>query len=101
MPLRLATLFGLAFGAPGALAAIIGVAEAIFDNQPPQGWASLMVAVLVLAGGRLVVVGVLGEYLGRMFLPLNPKPQNLVRAVFTRGPPGLAVGRPAADTPAG
>src|SRR5260370_24508844 len=98
MPLRLATLFGLAFGAPGALAAIIGVAEAIFDNQPPQGWASLMVAVLVLAGVQLVVVGLIGEYVGRMFLAVNRKPQYLVREVFHRGPAGLEVERPKVDT---
>jgi undecaprenyl-phosphate 4-deoxy-4-formamido-L-arabinose transferase len=101
MPLRLATLFGLAFGALGALAAIIVVAEAISDNRPPQGWASLMVAVLVLAGVQLVLVGVIGEYLGRMFLAVNRKPQYLVREVFTRGTSGLDVERPAADTRAG
>jgi glycosyltransferase involved in cell wall biosynthesis len=100
MPLRLATLFGLGFGVLGALAAIIVVAEAISDHRPPQGWASLMVAVLVLAGVQLVVVGLIGEYLGRMFLAVNRKPQYLVREVFRRGPDGLAVERPAADTKA-
>jgi len=101
MPLRLATLFGLAFGALGALAAIIVIVEAISDSRPPQGWASLMVAVLVLAGVQLVLVGVIGEYLGRMFLAVNRKPQYLVREVFTRGASGLDVERPAADTRAG
>jgi glycosyltransferase involved in cell wall biosynthesis len=101
MPLRLATLFGLAFGALGALVAIIVVAEAISDNRPPQGWASLMVAVLVLAGVQLVLVGVIGEYLGRMFLAVNRKPQYLVREVFTRGASGLDVERPVADSRAG
>ena len=89
MPLRLATLFGLGFGALGALAAVIVVVEAIISDKPPQGWASLMVAVLVLAGVQLVVVGLIGEYLGRMFLAVNRKPQYLVREVFHRGPAGL------------
>ncbi len=44
-----------------------------------------MVAVLVLAGVQLVVVGLIGEYLGRMFLAVNRKPQYLVREVFHRG----------------
>src|SRR5215467_4509363 len=100
IPLRFATLFGIAFGALGALAAVIVVAEAISDNKPPQGWASLMVAVLVLAGVQLIVVGLIGEYLGRMFLATNRKPQYLVREVFTRGAGGLEVERPAADTKA-
>jgi glycosyltransferase involved in cell wall biosynthesis len=100
IPLRFATLFGIAFGALGALAAVIVIAEAISDNKPPQGWASLMVAVLVLAGVQLIVVGLIGEYLGRMFLAVNRKPQYLVREVFTRGTGGLEVERPVADTKA-
>jgi undecaprenyl-phosphate 4-deoxy-4-formamido-L-arabinose transferase len=100
IPLRFATLFGIAFGALGALAAVIVTVEAISDNKPPQGWASLMVAVLVLAGVQLIVVGLIGEYLGRMFLAVNRKPQYLVREIFTRGANGLEVERPAADTKA-
>ena len=97
MPLRLATLFGLGFGFLGAVAAAIVIIEAIISDKPPQGWASLMVAVLVLAGVQLVVIGVIGEYLGRMFLAVNRKPQYLVREVHTRE----GVERPAADTEAG
>src|SRR5881394_1948038 len=102
IPLRFATLFGIAFGALGALAAVIVIVEAISDNKPPQGWASLMVAVLVLAGVQLIVVGLIGEYLGRMFLAVNRKPQYLVREVFRRRPDerggGLEVERPKVDT---
>ena len=105
MPLRLATLSGLAFGALGALAAVITIVEAVISHSPPQGWASLMVAVLVLAGVQLVLIGVIGEYLGRMFLAVNRKPQYRVREVFRRsaneidGP--LDVERPRANTRAG
>jgi glycosyltransferase involved in cell wall biosynthesis len=103
MPLRLATLFGLGFGALGAIAAVITIVEAIISDQPPQGWASLMVAVLVLAGVQLVLVGLIGEYLGRTFLTVNRKPQYLVREVLRRSADGLAgnaldVERPKADT---
>ncbi|MEI6201065.1 MAG: hypothetical protein WCP68_03885, partial [Enhydrobacter sp.] len=77
---------------------IIVIAEAVSAHQPPQGWASLMVAVLVLAGVQLVVVGLIGEYLGRMFLAVNRKPQYLVREVFTRGASGLEIERPQAGT---
>src|SRR5437899_9287941 len=98
IPLRIATLFGITFGALGALAAVIVIAEAICDNKPPKGWASLMVAVLVLAGVQLIVVGLIGEYLGRMFLAVNRKPQYLVREVRTRGAHGLDVDRRGAHT---
>lgn len=102
IPLRFATLFGIAFGTLGALAAVVVIVEAISDQRPPQGWASLMVAVLVLAGVQLIVVGLIGEYLGRMFLAVNRKPQYLVREIFRRNPDetmgGLSVERPKADT---
>jgi glycosyltransferase involved in cell wall biosynthesis len=101
MPLRLATLFGLGFGFLGALAAAIVIVEAIISDKPPQGWASLMVAVLVLAGVQLVVIGVIGEYLGRMFLAVNRKPQYLVREIWRRQQDGVVVERPAADTEQG
>jgi len=100
IPLRFATLFGIVFGLLGALATVIVVVEAISSNKPPQGWASLMVAVLVLAGVQLIVVGLIGEYLGRMFLASNRKPQYLVREVFRRGGGGLEVERPPANTQA-
>jgi undecaprenyl-phosphate 4-deoxy-4-formamido-L-arabinose transferase len=101
IPLRAATMFGIAFGALGALAAVIVIAEAISESKPPQGWASLMVAVLVLAGVQLIVVGLIGEYLGRMFLAANRKPQYLIREVFTRGDGGgVAVERPPVNTQA-
>ena len=98
MPLRLATLLGLGFGLLGAVGAAIVIAEAISDHKPPQGYASLMVAVLVLAGVQLVLVGLIGEYLGRMFLAVNRKPQYLVREVFRRGAGGLECERPAVGT---
>ena len=105
IPLRFATLFGIAFGTLGALAAIIVIVEAISAQKAPQGWASLMVAVLVLAGVQLVVVGLIGEYLGRMFLAVNRKPQYVVREVFRRtakeADDSLEVEHPAADTKAG
>ena len=102
MPLRIATLLGLGFGFLGTVAAAIVIAEAIVSDKPPQGWASLMVAVLVLAGVQLVVLGVIGEYLGRMFLAVNRKPQYLVRDIFRGGDGALKVERPVADTePAG
>ena len=54
--------------------------------------------MLVLAGVQLVLVGLIGEYLGRMFLVVNRKPQYLVREVFRRAGDRLDVERPRVDT---
>ncbi len=87
MPLRIATLAGLAIGALGLLALLYIVGEAVIDSRAPRGYPSLMAAVLVVGGMQLVMLGVIGEYLGRLYLTTNRKPQYIVRDV-TRPPEG-------------
>lgn len=80
LPLRLAVLVGLGMAAIGALAALYVVVEALL-GEPPAGWASTITVILLLSGVQLVMLGIIGEYLGRTFLTANRKPQGLVRAV--------------------
>jgi len=86
MPLRIATLAGAAFSVLGGLFAIGVVIEALFFDTP-RGWASVMAAVLLLSGVQLSILGIVGEYLGRLFLTTNNKPQFIVRDC-TRAEPG-------------
>jgi glycosyltransferase involved in cell wall biosynthesis len=86
MPLRLSTMTGFAlsfFGAIGVLAAIV---EGLFWSPPP-GWASLMAAVLLLSGVQLMLLGIIGEYLGRLYLTANRRPQTVIREVWHSAPP--------------
>ena len=62
--------------AGGALA----ICEALLYS-PPAGWSSLMAAVLLLSGVQLVILGIVGEYLGRLYLTANKKPQAVVKEV--------------------
>jgi undecaprenyl-phosphate 4-deoxy-4-formamido-L-arabinose transferase len=48
------------------------------------GWASLMVALLVLSGIQMLFFGILGEYTGRTFVKVNNKPQAVIREVINR-----------------
>lgn len=81
MPLRMATLAGIGVAALGVIGALWVILEAL-RGDPPQGWASLMAVTLVLAGVQLIMLGVVGEYLGRLFLHVNGKPQYVVREVI-------------------
>ena len=56
------------------------VLEALLWSTP-AGWASLAVAVLLLSGVQLLMLGLIGEYLGRLFLTANRKPQAIIREV--------------------
>lgn len=81
MPLRLSTLTGFALSLVGAIGTAVAVTEALFFD-PPAGWASLMAAVLLLSGVQLVILGIVGEYLGRLYLTANKKPQSVVKSVI-------------------
>lgn len=81
MPLRLATLLGLLM----AVAGLAGLAFVFYlrltNRGPDYGWGTLMGALLVFSGAQLVMLGLIGEYLGRMFLTVNHRPQSVVRTL--------------------
>jgi glycosyltransferase involved in cell wall biosynthesis len=78
LPLRLMTLAGLITSALGFLAVIEVVLERILST-PRTGWSSLMAAILLLSGTQLLLLGILGEYVGRIYLGISEKPQSVVR----------------------
>ena len=80
-PLRLATLAGLAMAALGSIGAVATIVEALVSRNTPSGWASTMTVVLLVSGVQSLILGVLGEYVGRTFLSANGKPQGTIRAI--------------------
>jgi glycosyltransferase involved in cell wall biosynthesis len=78
VPLRAATYLGLA---TAALAFAYGawiVAKTLIWGDPVQGWPTLMAVVLFLGGVQLMALGVIGEYLGRLYLEAKQRPLYLV-----------------------
>jgi glycosyltransferase involved in cell wall biosynthesis len=84
MPLRVATLFGLVMSVLGFLGLIDVVIEALL-GETPSGWGSTLVIVLLFSGAQLLMLGIAGEYLGRLFLTVNKRPQAIVRDVTRSG----------------
>jgi len=79
LPLRVATYVGvasalLAFGYGAWI-----VAKTLLWGDPVQGWPTLMTVVLFLGGVQLMALGVIGEYLGRLYLESKQRPLYLVR----------------------
>jgi glycosyltransferase involved in cell wall biosynthesis len=89
MPLRLATVAGLGLSGLGIFGFVWVVSEALFRSTPP-GWASLSAAVLLLSGVQLMILGLIGEYLGRLYLTQNRKPQAVVRDIERSETPARA-----------
>lgn len=87
IPLRLATLLGFAASALGvAMMAWVLISHWMFEQ--PLGWSSLMAALCLFSGAQLLVVGAVGEYVGRIYLTVNRRPQSAVRSVRQRGEGG-------------
>jgi undecaprenyl-phosphate 4-deoxy-4-formamido-L-arabinose transferase len=80
MPLRISTLTGFVLSICGVIGVMMVLSEALF-GQTPAGWASVMATVLLLSGVQLLILGMVGEYLGRLYLTANRKPQAIVRDV--------------------
>lgn len=80
MPLRISTLTGLGLSVLGTIGAIYTIAETLLVGTPP-GYGAIMVAVLLLSGVQLLILGIVGEYLGRLYLTANRKPQAVVKSV--------------------
>ena len=85
-PLRLAMLAGALMAGLGMIGAVVTIIEALLRQNTPSGWASTMTVILLVSGVQSMVLGVMGEYVGRTFLSANGKPQGIVRSVARSAP---------------
>jgi undecaprenyl-phosphate 4-deoxy-4-formamido-L-arabinose transferase len=84
-PLRLSAVLGLGVSAFGLLMAVWSLFEKFLGLDVPTGWTTLYVTVVIFAGIQLVMLGLLGEYVGRGLLEANRAPQFVVREVHGGG----------------
>lgn len=85
LPLRVATLAGFVMASIGLLAFAVVLWLWAVGRGPQFGFGWLMSALLIFSGVQLVMLGLIGEYLGRMFLTINQRPQSVVREVIHGG----------------
>jgi dolichol-phosphate mannosyltransferase len=90
LPLRMISIFGLIVAAAGFLYAIYVAVSYFWVKVPVEGWSSLMVITLVLAGTQMIMLGVIGEYVWRTLHESRRRPRyNIERAVAADPqPPG-------------
>jgi len=78
VPLRLTSLLGLFFSGLGFFLAILLVVQKLTLNLMPIGWSSLIITILIIGGVQLLALGMIGEYLGRVLLTINSRPQYVI-----------------------
>jgi undecaprenyl-phosphate 4-deoxy-4-formamido-L-arabinose transferase len=82
LPLQLVSACGTFAAGTGLLLGFYYLIQLLLSNIVVPGYASIIIAVLVLGGIQLLALGIMGEYLGRLHLNVNRKPQYVERQVL-------------------
>lgn len=81
LPLRLWTYVGTCISVLALLYAVYVIADKLLFGNSVPGYPSLMVAILFMGGVQLIGIGVLGEYIGRIYMESKRRPRYIVREV--------------------
>ncbi len=83
LPLRISMIIGFAFSLFGFGYGLFSIIEKLFNPNLPIGYTSLIVLISIFSGIQLIALGMVGEYLGRMFMSQNKKPQYSIGKLYT------------------
>lgn len=78
-PLQLAIGLGVTAAAMALLGIIYAIGMRLFTSTWVEGWTALMIAVLFIGGVQLLCVGILGEYIGRIYSEIKRRPLYIVQ----------------------
>src|SRR3989344_8673163 len=82
-PLRIATFFGFLAALVGFLGMIYAIIEKIyFPQYIVTGWAAIFVGLMFLGGVQLITIGIIGEYIGKIFTQVRKRPSYTVKEKF-------------------
>ena len=78
IPLQLASWMGVLSSLMGFGLMVWALFSGLFQGKTPPGWASLAVIILVFGGIQLIVLGIIGEYISRIFVEVKCRPHFLI-----------------------
>ncbi len=78
-PLRLATFLGLTISGAAFIYGVYAVAMFIFTDRVVSGWTSVLGGLMFIGGLQLLMLGIFGEYLGKLFIESKKRPTYIVR----------------------
>jgi len=78
-PLKIATFIGILFSAISVLGMILVIIRKLIWGNSVGGWASLVAIILFVAGVQLFCLGIIGNYLGKIYLETKHRPQYVVK----------------------
>lgn len=84
-PLRISTLCGFMVAVMGFLYAVWTIINKLTNPSVPIGWSSTIAIILILGGMILFMLGMIGEYIGRIYICINNSPQYVVKEIISDG----------------
>lgn len=81
-PLRVSAIVGTLIAFFGFIFGVVITLRRLLYGEPVEGWTSLMVVQLMLGGIVMIMLGLLGEYVGRMNISVNNTPSYIIRNVY-------------------
>jgi polyisoprenyl-phosphate glycosyltransferase len=86
-PLRAWFYVGLVIATVAVLYALFIVTRVLISGVDTPGYASLLIAILLMGAIQLLSLGIIGEYLGRLFVEVKARPIYIVEGVYEDAPP--------------
>lgn len=89
-PLRVATFMGFLLALSGFLYGAYVIIKRFLFSEAPMGWSSIMAALMFIGGMIMVMLGLIGEYVGRVYININKAPQYIIRRTINLNCPGVS-----------
>lgn len=80
-PLQFSTFLGMFFAVVGFIYAFVIALQRIFGAISVAGWSSIIALMLIIGGVVLMMLGLIGEYIGRIYICINNSPQYVVKTI--------------------
>lgn len=84
LPLRVSTFIGIIFSIFGMVLTVYFIIDKLINPWIPVGVTAILAVILAFSGIQLVILGLLGEYIGKLFMANNQTPQYSIRHVYTK-----------------
>lgn len=82
LPIRLSSVLGVILGFVSVLLAVYFVIQKLFLMKVVPGWTSIVVILLFLLGMNFIFIGIIGEYLGRIYIETKGRPKYVIKRIY-------------------
>ena len=84
LPIRLSSALGVLLGIASLLLAVYFIVQKLFLMRVVPGWTSIVVIMLFLLGMNFIFIGIIGEYLGRIYMETKNRPKYVIKTTYSQ-----------------